>query len=147
MNHQIITTERLLLLLNRLKNLSLRRPHLDNVALSFPQIGLLDWIAQSPGCGVLDIAKGLGLAPPTISVGVRRLEKEGWLARQKHPEDRRVCKLYLTTRGEELIHRVWQHRDYAIQQFLSGLDEQEQEQLLDLLEKAISRAEENNLNL
>ena len=107
----------------------------EDVELSAPAVALISWISRSPGCGVLDIAKGLQLTPPTISVGIRRLEKEGWLERRSDPEDRRARPLFLTQKGEQLVAHVRKHRAQMLKTFLSGLTLEEQEQLLRLLER------------
>ena len=51
----------------------------DDLELSRSAVPLLMWVSRSPGCGVLDIARGLQLSAPTISVGIHRLVKDGWL--------------------------------------------------------------------
>lgn len=129
--------------INLLKHISsLPIMHLpDDIELSPPAVALMSWVARSPGCGVLDIAKGLGLTPPTISVGIRRLEKAGWLERHRDPEDRRSHPLYLTPKGEQLITRVRAHRARMLRIFLSALSLEEQDQLLHFLEQGIKTLE------
>lgn len=115
----------------------------EEVELSASAVALLLWVSRSPGCGVLDIAKGLHLSPPTISVGTHRLAKEGWLERCKDPQDRRSRPLYLTAKGEKLIQRVREHRTQMLRIFLSGLTLDEQELLMNLLERAVGAMEES----
>ncbi len=133
---------RLLALLRHMTTLPLMRLP-EDIGLSPPAVGLLSWVDRTPGCGVLDIAKGLHLAPPTISVGIRKLEKEGWLERRRDPADRRARPLYITPKGEELMLRVRAHRAEMLKFFLSGLSPVEQDQLLDLLDRAITKMAEN----
>jgi DNA-binding MarR family transcriptional regulator len=130
-------------LINLLKHISsLPIMHLpDDIELSPPAVALLSWVARSPGCGVLDIAKGLGLTPPTISVGIRRLEKAGWLERHCDPEDRRSHPLYLTPKGEQLISRVRAYRAKMLRIFLSALSLEEQDQLFHFLELGVNALE------
>ncbi|MBU1662423.1 MAG: MarR family transcriptional regulator [Chloroflexi bacterium] len=113
----------------------------EDVDLSPPAFFLLNWVSRSPGCGVLDIAKGMRLAPPTISVGTHRLVKAGWLERRQDPQDRRGKPLFLTPEGQGLIDHVKQHRSRMLKLFLSGMTPDEQEQFLSLLEKAITAME------
>ena len=131
---------RLLSLFRRIRSLPMS--HIpEDVDLSPPAFFLLNWVSRSPGCGVLDIAKGMRLAPPTISVGTRRLVKAGWLERRQDPQDRRGKPLFLTPEGEGLIDHVRQHRYQMLNLFLSGITPDEQEQFLSLLEKAINAME------
>lgn len=109
----------------------------DDVELSRSAVPLLMWVSHSPGCGVLDIAKGLQLSPPTISVGIRRLVKDGWLERRQDPQDQRVRPLYLTAKGIKVINQVKTHRIHMVRIFLAGLTSDEQQQLFALMEKAV----------
>ena len=129
-------------LIKRMMDLPLRGKPPEGIGLSFPKIVFLGWVARSPGCGVLDIAKGLDLAPPTVSVGVRKLVKEGFLERRRDPNDKRARPLFLTEKGEALSESVMAHQREAMKLFLSGLSPQEQAQLLDLLERAVSSVED-----
>src|SRR5690348_3288294 len=63
----------------------------------------------SPG----EIARRLGLSTPTVTRAATRMEAAGLLRREPHPGDRRLVRLYLTSRGRELekvidaeMHRV-----------------------------------------
>jgi DNA-binding MarR family transcriptional regulator len=113
----------------------------DNVKLSRPAVTLISWIDSSPGCGVVDIADRLGLSPPTISVGIRRLVKGGWLERRKDPNDGRSKLIYLTPKGNDLMRRLRMHQTKIFDVFLSALDLNEQDLLLGLLEKALDSIE------
>ena len=82
-------------LLDRLRSLHLLGTPPD-CELTLTQIGMLAWIARSPGCGVLDVATALGLTAPTVSVGIQRLTEDSWLERRQDPDDRRAKPIYLT---------------------------------------------------
>ena len=134
---------RLLNLLNRLRMLGPgQSPFKDeDVPVTPSQLVLLDWVAASPGCGIQEIATGLGLTPPTVSVGVRRLEEAGLLERQPDPQDGRSVQLFLTPQGETLHQRAQDFRRGRVRRLLSGLTPQEQETLLDLWERALGAVE------
>ncbi len=141
-----LATRRFLNLLNRLRKLGLGQPPFDQVQVTPSQLVLLDWIAESSGCSVHEIAAGLGLTPPTVSVGVRRLERVGLLERRPDPRDRRAVRLSLTVAGETLRQRAQGFRQRKARRLLAGLTPQEQETLLDLLERAIRSAEVETLS-
>jgi DNA-binding MarR family transcriptional regulator len=106
-----------------------------------PQAMMVNWVARAPGCGVLDIAKGLNVTPPTISVGVRRLVKDGWLEQRMDPDDRRARPIFLTEKGDTFVETMKDHRSQLLRHFLSGLTDEEQEQLICLLDRAVSALE------
>jgi len=110
---------RMLDLLKRMSKLPMMKPPSES-PLSMPQVTMLNWVARSPGCGVREIAQGLHVTPPTISVGVRRLIKDGWLEQKNDPDDRRSRPLFLTDKGEAFVDIIQQHRAQTIKSFLSG---------------------------
>ncbi|MBC8507008.1 MAG: MarR family transcriptional regulator [Anaerolineales bacterium] len=128
-------------LLQRLSALRLMRPPTD-CELSPPLIAALYWISQHPGCGVQDLAEGLKVTPPTVSVGVRRLVKDGWLERRRDPNDKRAKPLYITEKSETLLAQLRMHQRAALKEFLSGLMPEEQDTFLLLFDKAVSKVED-----
>lgn len=130
----------LLALLKRMGDLPMMKPPSES-PLSMPQVAMLNWVAHSPGCGVRDIAKGLHVTPPTVSVGIRRLVQDGWLEQRSDPDDRRARPIFLTEKGVELVANFREHRTQMLKLFLSGLASNEQENLICLLDRAISALE------
>ena len=114
----------------------------DDIKLSRPAVTLISWIDSLPGCGVVDIADGLGLSPPTISVGIRRLVKGGWLEQRKDPNDGRSKLIFLTPKGDVFMGRLRIHQTKIFNVFLSALNQNEQDHLLGLLEKALESIED-----
>ena len=135
---------RMIDLLKRMSRLPVMKPPSES-PLSMPQVAMLNWIAHSPGCGVREIAQGLCVTPPTISVGVRKLIKNGWLEQREDPQDRRARPLFLTEKGDAFVEFVQQHHTQTIKAFLSGLSIHEQEQLISLLDRAISALETSEI--
>jgi|Deesub1362B_J571_1020462.scaffolds.fasta_scaffold03112_7 DNA-binding MarR family transcriptional regulator len=133
--------DRLLGLLDRLRRLRLGQHPLGVGSISPPQLALLDWIARSPGSRLGEVASGLGLTPPTVSVGLRRLERAGLVERLPDPQDRRAVRFFLTPEGKRLCRRAHRFRRRKAQLLLASLTPQEQEVLLNLLDKAIRGAE------
>ena len=131
---------RIMDLFKRMSKLPMLKPPSES-PLSMPQMKMLNWVARSPGCGVREIARGLHITPPTVSVGVRRLIKDGWLEQKDDPSDGRARPLFLTKKGRGFVDIVQQHRTQSVKLFLSGLSPDEREQLVTLLDRAISALE------
>jgi DNA-binding MarR family transcriptional regulator len=135
------STNKFINLMKRLRKLGLDAYALKDVSISTAQMTLLDWISTSPGCGVQGIANALKQTAPTISVGVRKLEKSKLIERKSNPLDRRSVQFFLTPKGDVLQKQIQRYHHRKFQLLLSGLIPQEQERLLKLLEKAILIAE------
>ncbi len=142
MPHTPSPEDRLVNLFDRLRKLAFNQHPLEDSTVTMPQLTLLDWIAASPGCGIQDIAAGLGLSAPTISVGVRRLEKAELLERQPDPQDGRAVRLSTTVKGQTLCERARTFRRDKMQRLLRGLTAEEGAALLALLDRAIRAAEQ-----
>ena len=132
--------DRMMAILQRMSSVPMMKPSKE-FPLSAPQIALISWVAHSPGCGVLDISKGLHVTPPTVSVGIRRLVKDGWLEQRSDPDDKRARPIYLTEKGGGLVEALKVHRTQMLKLFLSGLEDEEKEQLICLLDRAVSAIE------
>jgi len=132
--------DRMMAIFKRMSAMPMMRPAKE-FPLSAPQIALVSWVNRSPGCGVLDISKALNVTPPTVSVGVRRLVRDGWLEQRSDPDDKRARPIYLTEKGSELVVALQAHQTQMLKLFLSGLEDDEKEQLICLLDRAVSAIE------
>lgn len=128
-------------LMKRIRRLGLGPLNSEDGAASPAKMALIDWVALHPGCGVQEIAVGLNLAPPTISVSVKKMEQNGILERKAHPSDARSVQVFLTRQGQKLYERHQSYQRKKVQRLLSGLTPQEQETLTALLERALRSAE------
>jgi DNA-binding MarR family transcriptional regulator len=128
-------------LINRLRRLGPETPPPEKAQITPSQLTLLEHTAASPGLGTQAMAEDLGLATPTVSIGVRQLEEAGFLTRQPDLQDRRAVQIYLTPKGQELLQNSNTFRRQKFERLLFGLTSGERNTLLDLLERAITAAE------
>jgi len=135
-DHPTIATQ-LLCLLRKLRQVGPGQPPFEEVGLSSAQLALLEWVSAEPGCRLQDLADGLALTPPTVSVGVRKLEEAALLRRHPNPDDGRAWQFELTEAGTALLDRVQRYRCDKVQRLLAGLTVEEQQTLVALLERAL----------
>jgi len=128
-------------LLHRLRKLGLGQCPCEDGRATTAQLVLLDWIARSPSCGIQETAVGLGLTPPTVSVGVRRLERAGLLERRRNPHNGRAIQLFPTGEGQALRQRVRSFHCAKALRRLASLTSKEQSTLMDLLERGVTAVE------
>jgi len=143
-DEQTLPEERFFELMKRVRKLGLDTHPLGDSTVSPAQMALLDWVAASPGCGVQDIADGLRLTPPTVSVGVRKMEEGKLVERRPNPQDGRSVQFFLTRRGQALQRQIQASHRQKFRRLLAGLTPQEQEMLLQLLARALQAAEIEN---
>ena len=133
--------EQLLSLIKRLRQLSPATPPPQAAQVSPSMMSIIDFVGLSPDCGVKEIARGLKLSTPTVSVSIRHLEEAGFIDRRPHPADRRAVQIFLTPKGRELYQQTYAFRRQTFERLLSGLTLDERQTLLELLEKAITQTE------
>ena len=75
---------------------------LASVNITPAQFAVLEIVADSPGVSSADVARLERLTPPTMSVIVANLERNGAVARRLHPKNARIQCLEPTCLGLEL---------------------------------------------
>ena len=84
-----------------------------------------------------ELAERLQITPPSVTILVRRLVQTALVQRTTHPQDSRVTLLSLTDEGRELYDSLAESQIRRLALLLSGLNAEEQEQFLGLLERAV----------
>lgn len=135
------TALRLLDFFRRMRELVFEENPLQDQEITPPQLSLMDWLYRHSGEGIVAIAEGIGLKAPTVSVAVNKLEMLGLCLRRTDPEDKRAVQIYLSKKGEELSQQAREFRIRKMILVLNGLDKEERDTLLSLLEKGIKHAE------
>jgi DNA-binding MarR family transcriptional regulator len=140
------TAEHFFTLINRLRHLGSDAPPTQEADIAHSHVSILDYVAASPGCGIQDIARGLDLATPTVSIAVRQLDEKGLITRRPNPRDGRAVQVFLTQKGETLHQRMHRFRLQKFECLLEGLTAQQRTTLLDLFEQALDSAENREEN-
>ena len=135
------SAKRFLKLASRLRRLGPGVSPPDDVAITPSHLALIEYAAENPDCGIQEMAEALNLSTPTVSIGVRQLEKSGLIARKPNPTDGRAVYLFLTPKGEEIHRRARKFHCQKFEKLLSGLNPEERESLVNLLENALDAAE------
>src|SRR5262245_4739512 len=97
------------------------------------QAGLLRAVAAEPGRSQQAVAAQLGLLPSRLVALVDELERDGLVARQRNPDDRRHHALHLTDEGEHCLREIGRIAQEHSLDYLEPLDLSEQVTLGQLL--------------
>jgi DNA-binding MarR family transcriptional regulator len=111
---------------------------LKELNLSFSHVRALHLLAPDRTLAMKELAEQLDMTPPSVTALTRRLLQIGLLDRQAHSEDQRVTLLSLTDEGRQLLTQLEEERLQKMEELLHGLTMEEQEQFLQLLERAIA---------
>jgi MarR family 2-MHQ and catechol resistance regulon transcriptional repressor len=90
--------------------------------LSQPEFRALCLASERPQCSMQDIAKDLGFTKGGATRVVNRLEKKGYIERQRSPEDGRICCVKVTAPGSVLVKSVNREKEDRIVKIMSSVD-------------------------
>lgn len=111
------------------------RDILSDFEITTPQFLALVVLKDKPGITMGELCERLFLACSTATDLIDRMEKNGYLERNRDPEDRRVIRLSITGKGKDIISQVINARRRYVESILAQLTQEEIDQLERSLEK------------
>ena len=90
--------------------------------LSQPEFHALCLASERKQCSMQDIAKDLGFTKGGATRVVNRLEKKGYIERQRSLEDGRICCVKVTAPGSMLVKSVNREKEDRIVKIMSRVD-------------------------
>ncbi len=78
----------------------------NHFGITGPQLWALKTINQTGSLRLGELSKGMYVHPSTVSGVVDRLEKKGYVVRNRTDRDRRIVKVGLTPKGKILVRRA-----------------------------------------
>jgi DNA-binding MarR family transcriptional regulator len=115
------------------------RPDWMELDMTMAQIKALFTISQGEAVPVSRIAEYLGVGQPTASHLVEKIVRLGFADRSESPTDRRVTLVRLTSKGQDLVRRLYQGGEEQYRSWVSKLNDEERKSLLNGLQ-ALARA-------
>jgi DNA-binding MarR family transcriptional regulator len=86
------------------------------------QFNVLNVLANAPtGLSQRELGDVLVVDRSNVTGLLDRMEKAGWVRREDHPQDRRIHRVMLTTKGRQLWAGVWPLYMAAVEKVVSGL--------------------------
>ncbi len=121
------------------------RRHMDKdlreLDLSMAHTGALFTLLEEPGLAGAQLARRIMISPQAMNGVLRRLEREGLIARQHHPDNRRTDCWTVTKAGSSRLMRARKIADNVLGRMLAGLNPDEQVVLRKLLGRCIGALE------
>jgi DNA-binding MarR family transcriptional regulator len=115
----------------------LRRIVFDNfmkpLAVTRSQWWVLAYLSRHDGMIQSDLATVLELGKAALGGLIDRLEASGFIERRPDASDRRVKRVYLTSRGNQTVKEMRELSHGMSEQILEGLDHEQRLQLADML--------------
>jgi len=108
------------------------------------QFIVLRSLRKSP-CNTSFLAHMLGVTLSAVTALINRLHKMGLVARERQEKDRRQVWISITPKGLQVLKEVEEKRNLLLAMYLSKIPEDEREQLLYLLKKAVKLFENEEI--
>ena len=118
------------------------RDEVTNAELSAHQASVLDHLDDVEDTSLLELARHMGVTPSTMSLTVDRLERGGYVTRERSTEDRRRVDLKLTAAGVRIKRQQKVLEPELVAAVLARLDPARRKQALRGLELLAEASEE-----
>ncbi len=96
-----------------------------------------------PGVTQLELVKAAHLKPPTVSVTLQKMERDGLVIRRSNEKDLRQTLVYLSEKGQQVDRTIRETHADGARIALEGFTPEEHEQLCHLLDRVIDNLVED----
>ena len=93
------------------------------------EAGLLNSLSERPR-RITELAELEGLAQPTVTLLVGRLEERGWVTRQRDPDDRRAVLVSATASGSSALEQLRSESREMMHEHISAMCDNEVDSLI-----------------
>lgn len=97
----------------------------EKIGMRFSYRYILQPLMENKSLTQLELVNITGQKPPTISITLRNMERDGIVSRDKNDDDRRETHVALTDKGKKMYAKVVEILDKAQEVMLSGLSDKE----------------------
>jgi DNA-binding MarR family transcriptional regulator len=119
----------------------------DKFGITGPQLWVLKTIFQNENLSLSDLSKRMYLHPSTITGLMDRLEKKGYVARNRDQVDRRVISVQLTPKGKSLIRKAPNPVQGKMIYGLRNLNREELDSIYHSFQKLVEIMESQNVKV
>lgn len=122
-NARQVLNELLVDIFNQILILEERYHRVHGVKLSMTEVHTLEAIDDSNSKMMSDVATRLRITQGTLTTTINRLSHKGYVVRKKDEIDKRITRLELTEKGQEVMEIHQQFHDEMVDRLLLYIDE------------------------
>jgi DNA-binding MarR family transcriptional regulator len=108
---------------------------------------LLFALAEEDGLAQTELVRRMQISPATVTKMIQRMEKSGFLRRERDPDDQRVSRVYLTDAGRALISEMIAISQNIGEEVFAGFSQEERvlmQRLLQLMRENLVKVTGKN---
>lgn len=110
----------------------------DTAQLTILQLQALIFIKRNGEVTMTEVATQFGISLPTATALSNKLVSGKFIKRVNDATDRRIVKLILTPKGDEMLQTAMKQRNAKINTMLSYMSQREKEQLLKIMNNLVT---------
>jgi len=133
-NNSLTLNEKLLMSLVRVAEDFKKRSStiFKNYGLTFAQYNVLRVLRSSEegSSTVSNVGKIMLVTGANMTGLAKRLERDGFLIRKRHPKDERVTLLEITPKGRQALQNIENEKEEMLKHYVSGFSDKEKEAML-----------------
>lgn len=103
------------------------------------QLSMVKLLSEHEGLTQREIADRLHIRPPTVTVGLRRMEKAGLIEKRSDERDQRKVRIYLSEKGNTLNATATEKLNRTEEKLIKGFSKKE----IDFMKVCLMRLIEN----
>lgn len=101
--------------------------------ITLPQFLVLEFLHREGESKMTDLARFMHVTTPAMTGIVDRLVRDGYVARDYDPEDRRIIKVKLTPKGNELVRKINSQRQQMVIKIFDKISQTDRQDYLRIL--------------
>ncbi|HET9946633.1 MAG TPA: MarR family transcriptional regulator [Patescibacteria group bacterium] len=114
------------------------------VHLSMIQMNALLYIKDNPSTSMRDIASRFHIEMPSATAMIDKLVKLSFVQRAADTEDRRIVRVALTKKGDEILKQALSQKNKRVEKLLSHLSDDEQTNLSRIIKTLVNEMEKDH---
>ena len=119
---------------------------LSKANLTVPQLDIITCLDRSKGLPLSELAERLLVTGGNVTGIIDRLERDGYVYRQRDTKDRRIVKALLTDKGYDLYKSLFPRYKEVMRRINRVLTPEERQQLQRLLKKLMQGIKKGSAN-
>ena len=105
------------------------------VKLTLSQVAILDILSRGNESNMSDLSRSMNVTTAAMTGIVDRLVRDGYVARANDPDDRRVIKIKLTSKGDAAVKSSLENKKRMITRVFGVLPKKERDEYLKILSR------------
>lgn len=111
---------------------------LEQIGIHPGQCHMISFIMQNPGKNQKEIAEMLNIAPATVTIMTKKLEKAGFIERVIDSRDQRVMRIHITDSGKDIYNKMSDIKKRILHESYKDFTDEELEMTKHIIDKMIN---------